>query len=648
MGFYINDGMLFLSRAGELARLSACGKDSIRFQSSANCVIADQDFTLMPQKIDAQITVNDDSAIMKNGDMEAKLYPNGRVEFYFKGRLILREKSELTFDAQIRNYRNKDSMLWKARVTFDANENEHFYGLGHEATDCFDLKGCTIDLRHVNAKCAIPYVYSSLGYGFLFNLPSTGRCELANNRTRWTSDCTRQIDYVVIGGNPKQATETLADLTGHAPHIPDWALGFWQSRLRYETQDELIRVAEKYKELNVPLSVLVIDYFHWTEQGDYKYDPKYWPEPKKMADKLHEMGIKLMVSMWPTINEKSENYREMLENNMLIRTKSGSNRVFDFYGPQAEIDPTNPATREFVWNRLKENYIDNGVDLLWFDEAEPEIHPEQFDNLILHAGNGDEVALLYPYYYAKLVYDGMKKIGRDDIITLSRCAYTGAQKFGALVWSGDIPSTFESLRMQVKSGLNMSMCGIVWWNTDIGGFYGGDTKSDYFRELIVRWFQYGVFCPVMRLHGSRNGHDRTREIIEPTGGDNEIWSFGEDNLKILKELIMLRERLRPYIKKHMDIASKKGYPVMRPMFFDYPDDEVCYSLGAQYMFGDDIIFAPITEQGAAETCVYLPEGEWIRTTDKKLFKGGQFISASAKIDEFIAFVKKGADVIDAF
>ncbi len=648
MGFYINDGMLFLSRAGELARLSACGKDSIRFQSSANCVIADQDFTLMPQKIDAQITVNDDSAIMKNGDMEAKLYPNGRVEFYFKGRLILREKSELTFDAQIRNYRNKDSMLWKARVTFDANENEHFYGLGHEATDCFDLKGCTIDLRHVNAKCAIPYVYSSLGYGFLFNLPSTGRCELANNRTRWTSDCTRQIDYVVIGGNPKQATETLADLTGHAPHIPDWALGFWQSRLRYETQDELIRVAEKYKELNVPLSVLVIDYFHWTEQGDYKYDPKYWPEPKKMADKLHEMGIKLMVSMWPTINEKSENYREMLENNMLIRTKSGSNRVFDFYGPQAEIDPTNPATREFVWNRLKENYIDNGVDLLWFDEAEPEIHPEQFDNLILHAGNGDEVALLYPYYYAKLVYDGMKKIGRDDIITLSRCAYTGAQKFGALVWSGDIPSTFESLRMQVKSGLNMSMCGIVWWNTDIGGFYGGDTKSDYFRELIVRWFQYGVFCPVMRLHGSRNGHDRTRDIIEPTGGDNEIWSFGEDNLKILKELIMLRERLRPYIKKHMDIASKKGYPVMRPMFFDYPDDEVCYSLGTQYMFGDNIIFAPITEQGATETCVYLPEGEWIRTTDKALFKGEQFISASAKIDEFIAFVKKDADVIDAF
>lgn len=259
----------------------------------------------------------------------------------------------------------------------------------------------------------------------------------------------------------------------------------------------------------------------------------------------------------------------MLANNLLIRTKSGSNRVFDFYGQNAIIDATNPKTREFVWEKLKQNYLDNGVDALWFDEAEPEIHPEQFDNIILHAGNGDEVGLLYPYYYAQLAYDGMKQIGREDIVTLSRCAYTGVQKFGTLIWSGDIPSTFESLRMQVKSGLNMSLCGIVWWTTDIGGFYGGDPKSDYFRELIVRWFQYGVFCPVLRLHGSRNGHDRTRDIIEPTGGDNEIWSFGEENFQTLKELIALNERLKPYLKRHMDIASQKGYPVKCTFHRDY-------------------------------------------------------------------------------
>lgn len=648
MKFYEQDNMLYFIREGEFGRLSACGKDSIRFQASPNGEIAEQDHTLMPQKMTARISVEKRSAVVTNGNMTAKLYDNGRVEFYFKDKLILREKSELTFDAGIRNYRSNAGGSYRARVTFEPNKKEHFYGMGHEATDCFDLKGCTIDLRQVNAKCTIPYVYSSLGYGFLWNLPSTGVCELANNRTRWISDSTRQIDYVVIGGGPREVCETLADLTGHAPQMPDWALGFWQSRLRYETQEQVLEVAQKYKDMGITPSVIIIDYFHWTEQGDYKFDPKYWPDPKEMADKLHDMGIKLMVSMWPTINQKSENYREMLDRNMLIRTKSGSNRVFDFYGPQAEIDPTNPVTREFVWDKLKKNYIDNGVDALWFDEAEPEIHPEHFDNLIFHVGNGDEVGLLYPYYYARLVYDGMKSIGRDDIVTLTRCAYTGAQRFGALVWSGDIPSTFESLRMQVKSGLNMAMCGIPWWNTDVGGFYGGDIGSDYFRELIVRWFQYGVFCPVLRLHGSRNGHDRTRDIIEPTGGDNELWSFGGRDLEILKNLVMLRERLRPYIKKHMEIASEKGHPVMRPMFFEFPDDEACYDLGGQYMFGGDILFAPITEQGETQKRVYLPDGEWIRTTDKTSYSGGQFVDCRAEIDQFIAFVRKGAEVINVF
>ncbi len=648
MRFYEKDNMLYFVHTGELVRLSACGKNCIRFQASPNCEIIEQNFTVAPQKTKADILIDKSQASIKNGNMSAKLYSNGRVEYYFKDKLIIREKSELTFDAQIRNYRNNASGLWKAQVTFEANKNEYFYGMGHEATDCFDLKGCTIDLRNVNAKCTIPYVYSSLGYGFLWNLPSTGKCELACNHTRWISNSTRQIDYIIIGGNPKSTSETLADLTGHAPQMPEWALGFWQSKLRYETQEQVINIAEKYKKLNIPLSVIVIDYFHWTEQGDYKFDPKYWQNPKEMSDKLHSIGIKLMVSMWPTINEKSENYKEMIDNNMLIRTKSGSNRVFDFYGPQAEIDPTNPLTREFIWKKLKENYIDNGVDALWFDEAEPEIHPEHFDNLILYKGNADEVGLLYPYYYSKLVYDGMKNIGRNDIVTLSRCAYTGAQKFGTLVWSGDIPSTFESLRMQIKSGLNMSMCGIVWWTTDIGGFYGGDIESDYFRELIVRWFQYGVFCPVLRLHGSRNGQDRTRDIIEPTGGDNEIWSFGERNFEILKDLIMLRERFKPYIKKHMDIASKKGYPIMRPMFFDYPDDEVCFTLGEQYMFGDDIIFAPVTERGKTEKRVYLPKGEWILTKDKTAYEGNKWYTINVQVNEFVAFVQKGKEILSAF
>ncbi len=648
MKIELKDNKIYMTRAGEAVCVSACGKNSIRFQAAPSGKLIEQNWTLMPQEVPAKVWEEEDKAVLETGTMRAELTHDGKLTYFRDGKQILREQPEMTFNSGIRNYRNKGSHLWTVRISFEANENEHFYGLGHEPTDCFDLKGCTYDLRHLNAKCSMPYVYSTLGYGFLWNQPSTGRCELARNRTRWTSDSTRQVDYVVIGGSPREVAGTLADLTGHAPMMPDWATGFWQCKLRYETQEQVLSVARRYKELGIPLSVIVIDYFHWTEQGDYRYDPKYWPDPRAMADELHKMGIRLMVSMWPTINEKSENYQTMLDNNMLIRTVSGSNRVFDFYGPQAEIDPTNPETRKYVWQRLKENYVDNGVDLLWFDEAEPEIHPEHFDNLILSLGNGDEVGLIYPYYYAQLVYDGMKEMGRDDIVTLSRCAYIGAQKFGTLVWSGDIPSTFESLRKQVKSGLNMAMCGIPWWTTDIGGFYGGDIESDEFRELIVRWFQYGVFCPVFRLHGSRNGHDRTRDIIEPSGGDNELWSFGDRDYEILRDLVFLRERLRPYIHDQMAIASKDGVPVMRPLIFDWPEDETCTSIGDEFLFGDDILFAPIVNQGETSRRVYLPAGEWVFARDGKEYAGGQWITCTAELNEFIAFVKKGASVLSAF
>lgn len=648
MEFKLKDNKIFFIRGGEQGVISACAEGCIRFRATADPKLEEQNWTLMPQETEARVWMEGETACLQTGDLIARIENNGRCGYYINDKRILWEQPEQTFSMHYRNYRNVGSGLWSMRVSFEPVEGEQFYGLGHERMNVFSKKGCTVDLRHLNTKSSIPYVYSSLGYGFLWNMPSTGLVELGNNRTRWHSDCAKAMDYVVIAGNPKECCRKLTDLTGHAPKIPEWALGFWQSKLRYENQEQVLEVARKYQELGVPLSVIVIDYFHWTEQGDYKFDPSFWPDPKAMAEELHRMGIKLMVSMWPTINEKSENYQYMVEHNMLLRTAQGSNRVFDFYGPQAEIDATNPDTREYVWNRLKENYLDNGVDLLWFDEAESEVHPEHFDNLIMYAGRGDEVALIYPYYYAKLVYDGMKAIGREDIITLSRAAYTGVQKYGALVWSGDIRSDFDSLTEQVKSGLNMAMCGIPWWNTDIGGFYGGDIKSAEFRELIVRWFQYGVFSPVMRLHGSRDGADRTRDIKEPTGGDNEIWSFGEKNLPILAELIHLRNRLIPYIEAQMEVASKEGIPVMRPMFLEYPEDAICYETGDQYFFGEDILFAPITRQGQTKRRVYLPKGSWVLTKDKAVYEGEQWVEIAASIEEFIAFVREGAQVLSVF
>ena len=649
MEINIVNNIIHFMREGEIGTISAIKEGCIRFKATASMKLSDENWTLLPDTdCNARAWQEGNVTFLQTGNLKLRMEDNGSVSYGSGDKLLIREQPEQTFGFGYRNYRSVGSGLWKIRVTFEANEQEQFYGLGHERMNVFSKKGCTVDLMHLNTKCSIPYVYSSLGYGFLWNMPSTGTAELANNRTRWSSDSAKGVDYVVIEGSPKEVCGKLTDLTGHAPLMPEWALGFWQCKLRYENQEQILEVARKYKELGVPISVIIIDYFHWTEQGDYKFDPKFWPNPKEMADKLHEMGIKLMVSMWPTINEHSENYYYMLNHNMLLRTASGSNRVFDFYGPQAEIDPSNPQAREYIWNRLKENYIDNGVDQMWFDEAEPEIHPEHFDNILMYAGRGDEVGLMYPYFYSQLVYDGMKKIGRKDVVTLSRCAYLGAQKFGTVVWSGDIRSSFESLTEQIKSGLNMAMCGIPWWNTDIGGFYGGNIESDYFRELIVRWFQYGVFCPVMRLHGSRDGHDRSRDIKEPTGGDNEIWSFGDKNLPILSELIALRYRLIPYIKEQMDVASNEGIPVMRPMFVNYPMDEVCYQTGDQYFFGEDILFAPISVQGQTQRRVYLPEGNWILTKDKTRYEGNTWITVSAQIEEFIAFVREGAKVLEVF
>lgn len=644
----VKDNTILFSRKGELVRITACGENAIRFQGFPDCRVIDEDYNLMPQSVEAIIESTEEEASMTCGKLKVHIASNGRVTFYSDDKEILTEKPELTFEDGFRHYANKGSGLWGARVTFEPHANEHFFGLGHSWDHEFDLKGTSHDIRNVNAKCTIPYVYSSLGYGFLWNVPSTGLCELTKNRTRWNSDCCHAIDYVVIAGTPAETCNALAKLTGFAPKMPDWATGFWQSRLRYETQDELMGVARRYRELGIPLSAIVCDYFHWTEQGDYKFDPKYWPDVKAMTDELHAMDTKLIVSVWPTINEHSENYAHMLEHNMLMHSVHGSDRVFNFYGWQAEIDVTNPDTREYVWSKLKENYIDNGVDALWFDEAEPEIHPEQFDNLIWYKGRADKVALLYPYYYSKMAYEGFKSIGRDDIITLTRCAYLGSQKYASLVWSGDIRASFESLSHQVKAAQNMAMCGIPWWNTDIGGFYGNDINSDDFRELIVRWFQFGLFCPVMRLHGSRPKHgERTPGLLEPSGDPNEIWSFGERNFEILKDLIMLREKLRPYIQKQFDIACEKGYPVIRPMFFYYPEDEICYTLESQYFFGEDILFAPIVNKGQTEKEVYIPDGEWVLTKDGQTYTKG-WHTIKAEIHEFIAFVKKDSETLNAF
>jgi alpha-D-xyloside xylohydrolase len=311
------------------------------------------------------------------------------------------------------------------------------------------------------------------------------------------------------------------------------------------------------------------------------------------------------------------------------------------------FDATNPDARKYVWDKCRKHYYDYGIQAFWLDEAEPEYGEYDFDNYRYHAGPNIQAGNIYPQYYSRTFFDGQSSEGQQDIVNLVRCAWAGSQRYGALVWSGDIHCDFETFRRQICAGLSVGIAGIPWWTTDIGGFGGGDPSDPLFRELLIRWFQWGAFCPVMRLHGDRRPTNipvlrRSGSQSLFTGSANEVWSFGDEAYEILEKYLRLRETLRPYTKALMQAAHEHGAPVMRTMFYEFPDDGPCWELKDQYMFGPDILVAPVLYQGARERKVYLPKGvEWLDLHSLKKYSGETTITASAPLDIIPVFLKNG-------
>ena len=653
----LTDDRVIWEGEGEVVWVEPYGPDAIRVRASRTLRIDEElDWTLLPPKnSNSDITRSGESAFVKNGGLSVEIRNNGTLLFFDAGGELLLEESwiderEGTVPLRrARTYEHISSDAFRLDAYFKPDRNEKFYGLGFEANDCLDLKGNTIELVQKNTKCSIPFLYSSKGYGFIWNNPAVGRVELANNHTQWHAEAAKQIDYIVVGGGaPAKVMETYTEITGRAPVLPEWAAGFWQCKLRYETQEELLTVAREYKRRNIPLSVIIIDFFHWTQQGEWKFDPDYWPDPEAMVKELNEMGVKVMVSIWPTVDPRSENYLEMREKNYLIKAERGVSVFFMFKGPQTYCDVTSPGGGRFIWERAKENYYKHGIKMFWLDEAEPEMRPYNYDNVRYYIGNGLEVSNIYPYYYAKAFHDGLRAEGEEEVVNLARCAWLGSQRLSTVVWSGDIPSTFDSLRKQLKAGLNFAMAGIPWWTTDIGGFFNGDPDSPDFRELIVRWFQFGLFCPIFRLHGFRLPYKGRSEVPSmdgflASGGPNEVWSFGEEAYEIITDLIQKRQKMLPYIMKQMKVASENGSPVMRPLFYDFPNDAEAYRCEDEYMFGPDLLVAPVTEQQATARTVYLPAGtSWRALFDGAEHDGGQSIEVPVDLRTIPLFVRDGA------
>jgi alpha-D-xyloside xylohydrolase len=347
------------------------------------------------------------------------------------------------------------------------------------------------------------------------------------------------------------------------------------------------------------------------------------------------------------VDQRSENYAEMLEKGYLVRAERGARALMLFMGVEAFFDATNPGAREFVWSKAKQNYYDKGIHIFWLDEAEPEYSAYDYDNYRYHLGPVLQVGNLYPVKYAQTFYEGMAREGQKDILNLIRCAWAGSQRFGTLLWSGDIDTTFESLRNQLAIGLTIGLSGIPWWTTDIGGFSGGDQNDPAYRELLIRWFQFGAFCPVFRLHGDRkNGipWDNARQI-PGSGGPNEVWSYGEQAYDILSANIRMRERMLPYIAELMREAHEKGAPPMRPVFYDFPKDNAAWSVEDEFMFGPDVLVAPILSLGQRKRQVYLPAGaRWKQAYTGKVFEGGQTVEADAPLERLPVFIRDGKEL----
>lgn len=636
------------------------GKNSFRVRATKMAEMGQENWALeMPvEELAADIKIEEDSAEIRNGKIRAVISKYGKMTFYNqKGELLLDEylRNRIdkfadycsALDIEAREFKPIIGGDYQLSVRFVSNPEEKIYGMGQYQQPYLNLKGTDLELAHRNSQASVPFMLSSLGYGFLWNNPGVGRATFGTNITTWEAFSTKQMDYwITAGDTPAEIEEAYASVTGTVPMMPDYAMGFWQCKLRYQTQEELLEVAREYKRRGLPISVIVIDYFHWPLQGDWRFDEKYWPDPDAMIKELQEMGIELMVSIWPTVDYRSENFQEMKEKGYLIRTERGFRIVMDFQGNTIHYDATNPAARDYVWQKAKKNYYDKGIKVFWLDEAEPEYSVYDFENYRYHMGPNVQIGNLYPKLYAKTFYDGMTAEGQENVINLLRCAWAGSQKYGALVWSGDIHSSFASLRNQFAAGLNMGIAGITWWTTDIGGFHGGDPTKPEFRELLVRWFEYGTFCPVMRLHGERVP---LKEPIGTYGGglcvsgaDNEVWSYGDEAYEILKYYLELREHMKPYITELMEAAHIKGSPVMRPLFYDTPEDKKCWDVNDEYMFGPDVLVAPVMYAEMIRRKVYLPEGSrWTNYWTGEVVEGGQEIEVDAPLSQIPLFTRNG-------
>lgn len=503
-------------------------------------------------------------------------------------------------------------------LTFHAVEGERIYGLGQHKTGQLNNKGQTFSLAPVNTEIVIPILHSSLGYAFLFNLPSFGQVSLNDRYTSWQADAVLQMDIWVAttADGPEHAVSPWLQLqqayinaTGPAPVLPEWTTGFWQSKNRYHNQSQLMDIVEGHLQRDIPLSLIVIDYFNWDPLplGDEEMPPQCWPDPKGMVETLRNKGVQVMVSPYfHSIQEPSKYFEKAKQKGYLARNSSGV-PVQEGFATAYIYDLFQPEARAFAWKAVQQGYATYDMTHWWLDCDEP--CDGDVGSLVYNNGTwpASFVGAAYPQMVELMVREGDSA---DTTVILGRSAWAGSQRNGATVWSGDTDSNFDNLNQQVTAGLNMALSGISYWTTDIGGYCCGNITSPEFRQLFVRWVQYGAFCPLFRNHGNRAGgpdQEGGDDECGPAGSSNEIWNYGIEAEEAILSMMRIRQQLRPYLMEQYQAYSDHGIPIMRPLFVDFWKDGGAQLVEDEFLLGPSYLVAPQLVENATSREVYLPQ-----------------------------------------
>ncbi len=556
-----------------------------------------------------------------------------------------------------------DRQAFHTKLEFEWQPGEALYGLGSHEEGMMNLRGQHQYLYQQNMKAVVPVLLSTRGYGILRDSYSLMTFHDDAFGSYWWTDVDDEIDYYFIyGAEFDQIVRGVRRLTGKVPMLPRWAFGYIQSKECYTSQAELISIVADYRERGLPLDCIVQDWKSWTQGlwGQKSFDPERYPDPNEMMTELHQMDARLMISVWPIMNTGGDNWREMRDQGCLL-------------GNQATYDAFQEQARDLYWQQTNEGLFAHGIDAWWCDCTEPfqadwmgAFEPEPEERLRINTEEAKtyldpQFINAYSLLHSQGIYDGQRQTTPDKrVVNLTRSAYAGQQRYGTITWSGDVSATWDTLRRQIADGLNFCATGMPYWTVDIGAFFvkndpklwfwSGDfdlgVEDMGYRELYVRWFQYGAFLPLFRSHG--------------TDTPREIWRFGNPGEPIYEALVKslrLRYRLMPYIYSLAGMTTQADDTIMRALPFDFRSDPATYDVADQYMFGPALLVNPVTEpmyfaagstaiEGVAKTRpVYLPAGsDWYDFWTAKQYAGGRTIIADAPLDTIPLYVRAGSIV----